>query len=65
MGPRNLKHRRGELIQTSRIGLSLRQQGKRDQRVRGKQVESRRAITGMGQDLFERRLSGRGENVRQ
>jgi len=65
MGPRSLKHRRGKLIQTSGIGLSLRQQGERDQGIRGKQIESRRAITGMGQDLFERRLSGGGENVRQ
>jgi hypothetical protein len=60
-----LKHQRGELIQTIGAGLSLGQQGERDQGVRGKQIESRGAITGMGENLVERRLSGRGENVRK
>jgi len=65
MCPMSLKHRRGELIQTIGVGLSLRQQGKRDQGVRGKQIERRRAITGMGQDLVERRLPGAGKNARK
>ena len=65
MCPRGLKHQRGELIQTIGVGLSLRQQGKRDQGVRGKQIERRGAITGMGQNLVERRLSGAGENARK
>ena len=65
MCPMSLKHRRGELIQTIGVGLSLRQQGKRDQGVRGKQIESRGAITGMGENLVERGLSGRGEKVRK
>ena len=65
MCPRSLKDQRSELIQTMGVGLSLRQQGKRDQGVRGKQIESRGAITGMGQDLVERRLSGAGEHARK
>ena len=65
MCPRSLKHQCSELIQTMGVGLSLRQQGKRDQGVRGKQIESRGAITGMGQDLVERRLSGAGEHARK
>jgi hypothetical protein len=60
-----LKHQRGELIQTIGAGLSLRQHSERDQGVRGKQIESRRAIAGMGENLVERRLSGSGENVRE
>jgi hypothetical protein len=65
MCPGGLEHQRGELIQTIRVGLRLRQQGKRDQGVRRKQIESRGTITRMGQHLVESRLSGAGENVRK
>ena len=65
MGPGGVKHQCGKLIQTIGVGLCLRQQGKRDQGVRGKQIESRGTITGMGQNLIQGRLTGTRENVRK